>query len=118
MLKVSDNDLEVIIWMHRTVIDPTGNKIGTVTDVHVDDSTHRPAWLAVSTGLFGMMVRLVPTAAARRHGDHVMVAYDKDTITEAPRGDVNGKLWVEEEQALCAYYGQAPGGWVAWRRLG
>ena len=97
---------QVNMWMNRTVMDSTGGKVGTVTDVYVDNETNQPDWLAVSTGLFGTKVSFVPVDGARADGDNVMVAYDKDKIKDAPRTEADGSLSIEEEQALYAYYGR------------
>src|SRR3954447_4969785 len=94
------------MWMNRTVMDPAGDKVGTVTDVYVDNETGQPDWLAVSTGLFGTKVSFVPIDGARRDGEDVVVAHDKDMIKGAPRTDADGALSIEEEQALYAYYGR------------
>src|ERR1700710_1935037 len=96
---------QVNMWMNRTVMDSTGSKVGTVTDVYVDNETNQPDWLAGSTGLFGTKVSFVPVDGARADGDNVMVAYDKGKIKDAPRTDADGSLSIEEEQALYAYYG-------------
>jgi uncharacterized protein (TIGR02271 family) len=107
MSEMSDQrNPQVNTWMGRTVTDPDGSKIGTVTDVYVDVDTNVPDWLAVSTGLFGTKVSFVPVDGARLDGDQVMVAYDKDKVKDSPRTDADGSLSIEEEQALYAYYGR------------
>src|SRR5215203_2420617 len=70
----------------RTVIDNSGDKVGTVIDVYADDDTRQAEWLAVSTGLFGTKISFVPLsgAAVQPQGD-VVVAYDKSTIKDSPR---------------------------------
>ncbi|MEO5899780.1 MAG: PRC-barrel domain-containing protein [Ilumatobacteraceae bacterium] len=105
-MSTSDN-MKVDDWMHRTVIDTTGNKVGTVTDIYLDEETKQPDWLAVSTGLFGTKVSFVPIDGARLDGDDLVVAYDKDTVKDAPRIDADGMLSVEDEQSLYTYYGRA-----------
>ncbi len=42
------------------VIDTTGDTIGKVATVYLDVEHHTPEWAAVSTGLFGTHVSLVP----------------------------------------------------------
>jgi len=104
---MTDTNAQVGAWLNRTVVDPSGAKVGTVTDVYVDDQTKQPDWLAISTGLFGTKVSFVPIEGARVDDDDVMVAYDKDTIKDAPRVEADGALSVEEEQALYAHYGRS-----------
>jgi len=115
---MTDNNAQIGTWLNRTVIDPSGSKVGTVTDVYVDDQTKQPDWLAISTGLFGTKISFVPLDGARVDGDDVIVAYDKDTIKDAPRTEADGALSVEEEQSLYAHYGRsyaAPSGGDAQR---
>src|SRR4051812_24993029 len=91
----------------RTVIDNTGDKVGTVVDVYADDDTRQPEWLAVSTGLFGTKISFVPLsgAAVQPEGD-LVVAYDKSTIKESPRMEADGHLEENEEQQLYTHYGR------------
>ncbi len=103
---MSERNPKVEAWMNRTVVDSSGSKVGTVTDVYVDDETNQPDWLAVSTGLFGTKVSFVPVEGARADGDGVMVAYTKDIVKAAPRTEADGSLSVDEEQSLYAYYGR------------
>ena len=97
---------QVEAWLNRTVVDSSGGKVGTVTDVYVDDETGQPDWLAVSTGLFGTKVSFVPIEGSRPTGDDVQVAYTKDQVKDAPRTEADGRLSVDEEQKLYAYYGR------------
>ena len=58
------------VWIGRDAYDRNGNKIGEVEDIHYDDLTSRPEWVAVRTGLFGKKVTFscelwVPTPGAR-----------------------------------------------------
>jgi len=104
---MTDTKAQVGAWLNRTVIDPSGSKVGTVTDVYVDDQTKQPDWLAVSTGLFGTKVSFVPIEGARVERDDVVVAYDKEMIKDAPRVEADGALSVDEEQTLYAHYGRS-----------
>ena len=104
---MNDAHAQVGTWLNRTVIDASGTKVGTVTDVYVDDQTKEPDWLAVSTGLFGTKVSFVPIDGARVDGEDVVVAYDKEMIKEAPRIDADGALTVDEEHTLYTHYGRS-----------
>src|SRR4051812_44850046 len=91
----------------RTVIDNSGDKVGTVVDVYADDDTRQPEWLAVSTGLFGTKISFVPLeGAALQPEGNLLVAYDKSTIKDAPRMEADGHLAEDEEQALYSHYGR------------
>jgi uncharacterized protein (TIGR02271 family) len=90
----------------RTAIDPSGSKIGTISDIYADDETDQPVWLAISTGLFGTKVSFAPLAGAESSGGEVVIAYDKALVKDAPRAEADGHLSPEEEQQLYAHYGQ------------
>ena len=99
-------------WRGHTVIDPEGDKIGTVDDIYLDDDTDQPQWLTVSTGMFGKRVSFVPLEGATAQGDQLMVAFPKETIKSAPNAETDGHLSREEEETLYRHYGldygQAP----------
>jgi uncharacterized protein (TIGR02271 family) len=89
----------------RKALDPTGDNIGTVSTVYVDDVTNEPTWLAITTGWFGTRVSFAPVAGAYLADDDVVVAYPKDTVKDAPNIDADGTLTPDEAFALYAYYG-------------
>ena len=101
-----NSDTRVSDLIHRTVVDSTGDKIGTVFDVYVDDATSQPEWLAVTTGWFGTKVSFVPLVGVTTDGGDVVVPHSKDTVKDAPRADADGSLSVEEENALYTHYGR------------
>ncbi|MGC5344151.1 PRC and DUF2382 domain-containing protein [Streptomyces sp. DT24] len=86
--------------------DAEGEKVGTVGQVYLDDSTNRPEWVTVKTGLFGMKESFVPLSGARRstNGD-LHFRYDKDQIKEAPRLEAEEHLDADEERRLYDHYG-------------
>ncbi|MEU6679033.1 PRC and DUF2382 domain-containing protein [Streptomyces sp. NPDC046853] len=88
-----------------TAYDRTGEKIGSVEQVYLDDRTGRPEWVTVKTGLFGMKQSFVPLAGARRQQDELHVAATKEAVKEAPRVDADQHLDQSEEQDLYAHYG-------------
>ncbi len=96
---------EVHDLIDRTALDPTGSKIGTVTNVYVDDESGGPTWLAITTGWFGTRVSFAPLAGAYLAGDDVVMAYPKDTVKDAPNVDADRSLDRDDEAALYAYYG-------------
>lgn len=91
-----------------TAYDRTGEKIGSVQQVYLDDQTGRPEWVTVKTGLFGMKESFVPLAGAHREGDGLKVATTKDVVKEAPRVDADQHLDPSQESELYAHYGLAP----------
>jgi uncharacterized protein (TIGR02271 family) len=91
-------------WQGRTAYDPSGNKIGAVEAVYVDDETGRPAWFTVSTGWFGTSQSFVPIQGTERQDDDLIVAYGKDLIKDAPRVDDDGHISPAEQDRLFAHY--------------
>jgi uncharacterized protein (TIGR02271 family) len=92
------------------VVDPEGDKIGTVGDVWLEEGSHEPVWVSVRTGMFGMKESFVPLQGAEADADAVHVAVRKDQVKDAPRVDADGSLSSEEERALYAHYGFGPQG--------
>src|SRR5215207_2292458 len=82
-----------------------GAKIGRVGQVYLDDELQQPQWLAVNTGLVGTKQSLVPIQEAEFFGDRVTVPFPKAHVKNAPSISADGHISVEEEQALCDYYG-------------
>ena len=95
--------------MGSTVRDSSGDKIGKVGQVYLDDTTGQPEWVTVKTGLFGTKENFVPLAAARVEGDELVVDVPKAKVTDAPKLDEDGHLSEEQETELYAYYGVSQG---------
>lgn len=98
--------MENLGWIDRTLVGSTGDKIGKIIDVHVNDYTGEPDWLAVNTGgrFGGTKKRFVPLQAATRLGDEVAVPYSKDTVKAAPAVEATGVLTTAEAEELFSYY--------------
>jgi stress response protein YsnF len=88
-----------------TVTDTTGDTIGKVGQVYLDDRTDEPEWVTVRTGLFGRAESFVPLQGASAEGDTLRVAYSQAQVKDAPRVDADGHLSPEEEQRLYVHYG-------------
>jgi uncharacterized protein (TIGR02271 family) len=93
-------------WRGHDVVDPTGDTIGEITDIYLDEQTDQPEWLAVRTGLFGSRVSFVPIAEAQPAGDSIAVPYTKDQVKDAPQTDPDDGILTEGEEArLYEHYG-------------
>ena len=90
------------------VVDPSGDKIGKVEEIYLDDETRQPEWLLVNTGLFGTKSTFVPMQGATPEADAVRVEFDKATVKDAPNIDVDAHLSREEQDELYRYYGLQP----------
>jgi uncharacterized protein (TIGR02271 family) len=88
-----------------TALTSSGDKLGSVGEVYLDDETGRPEWATVRTGLFGTKQAFVPLAEADLVGGDLRLPYDKDRVKNAPHIDTDGHLSPEEESELYRYYG-------------
>ncbi len=89
----------------KDVYDPNGEKIGSASEIYLDDETAQPEWLTVRTGLFGTKESFVPIRDAALTDDGVYVPVSKGAVKDAPRIDSDGHLSPREEQELYRYYG-------------
>jgi hypothetical protein len=87
------------------VLSASGEKIGSVGQLYLDDQTGEPTFVTANTGLFGMSQSFVPLRGARVENGNVVVDFDKTTVKDAPRIDDDGSLSPAEEDQLYAYYG-------------
>jgi uncharacterized protein (TIGR02271 family) len=92
------------------VYDADGDKIGTASEVYLDDQSGTPEWVTVKTGLFGTKQSFVPIREADLTGDGLRVPVSKEKVKDAPRIDTDGHLSPDEEQELYRYYGMGADG--------
>ena len=92
-------------WQGRTMVDPAGDKLGTIDAIYLDDETGQPEWATVTRGLFSAKAAFVPLAQAQAMGDSVQVPYDKQQVTDAPSMEAGGQLSQDEEAELYRHYG-------------
>jgi uncharacterized protein (TIGR02271 family) len=96
---------DVLSYRGQELRGTTGEKIGTIEEIYLDNDTQAPEWAVVTTGLFGTKQTFVPIRDAAPSGDGVTVPYDKERIKDAPRIDPDGRLSHEEERQLYRHYG-------------
>src|ERR687890_2326728 len=89
----------------KDVYDSTGQKIGSASEVYLDDESGQPEWVTVRTGLFGTKETFVPLRDADLTSDGVRVPVSKAAVKDAPKIDSEGHLSPQEEQELYRYYG-------------
>jgi uncharacterized protein (TIGR02271 family) len=92
-------------WQGRTMVDPAGDKLGTIDAIYLDDETGQPEWATVTSGLFTAKTAFVPLAQAQDMGDSVQVPYDKDQVKNAPTMQADGSLSQNDEAELYRHYG-------------
>jgi sporulation protein YlmC with PRC-barrel domain len=104
-MPISENDLSGVY--DGDVVSASGEKIGSVGQIYLDDQTGEPSFVTANTGLFGMSQSFVPLRGARVENGNVVVDFDKTTVKDAPRIDDDGSLSPSEEDQLYAYYGMS-----------
>jgi uncharacterized protein (TIGR02271 family) len=87
------------------MVDPAGDKLGTIDAIYLDDETGQPEWATVTSGLFTAKTTFVPLAQAQDTGDSVQVPYDKDQVKSAPAMQADGSLSQDDEAELYRHYG-------------
>ena len=103
-MSIRNEDVHLIGTGSGEVRSTTGEKIGSVGQIYLDDESGEPNWVTVKTGLFGTQESFVPLAQADASGADVIVPYDKETVKGAPRLDAGGSLTPAEEKRLYSYY--------------
>jgi uncharacterized protein (TIGR02271 family) len=102
-MPITESDLTAV--RDGNVVSASGEKIGSIGQIYLDDQTGEPSFVTANTGLFGLKQSFVPLQGARLQDGDVVVDYDKETVKDAPRIDDDGSLTPAEEDELYAYYG-------------
>src|SRR5687767_6417422 len=92
-------------WEGCTLVDRTGDKIGTIDGLYVDQETAKPEWALVTSGLFGKKASFVPLAGASQEGDDVRVNVDAGQVKDAPTMEPDTELSEQQEAELFRHYG-------------
>lgn len=89
------------------VLDTTGDKIGSVDGVWVDEGLDRPQLIAVKTGWLLGKTHVVPLTNAQIDADEhtIQVAYPQDRIKDAPSYDPDHELSTDQEDEVYRFYG-------------
>jgi len=87
-----------------TAVDPDGDKLGKIGQVYLDEQTGQPAWVTVSTGIFGTRQSFAPLHNATVTGGQVALAVPGDLVKDAPSIEDDGHLDESETTALYQHY--------------
>lgn len=94
-------------WQGRRVVDPAGDRIGTVQQVFVDADSDEARWAMVGGGLFGRSA-FVPLPGAVEDGEAIRVAYYRDRVRSSPHVGSQEGLSASDEEALYRHYDLEP----------
>ncbi len=88
------------------VYDQTGEKIGKVDDLFVDEND-QPEYIGVKMGFLGMSSTLIPMeiCTVDEAGQRINVATDKETAKNGPTFDDDRDITPEYENEVYSYYG-------------
>ena len=89
---------------NATAYDVNGDKVGSVQDVYVNDTTGQPDFITVNHGLFGTGSSIVPLRGHSLRDGDLHLAFPKDRIEDAPDLDDNGHLTTNDQDALYRHY--------------
>jgi uncharacterized protein (TIGR02271 family) len=92
-------------WRGSDLVDSSGDKIGSIDDIYLDDETGQPEFALVRSGLFGTGSHFVPLQGASQQGDQLRVPFTKDQVKDAPGLDADDHLTQEQEARLYSHYG-------------
>jgi uncharacterized protein (TIGR02271 family) len=87
-----------------TATDPSGDKLGNVGQVYLDEGTGQPQWVTVRTGMFGARESFAPLYGSSVRGDQLVLAVSKQLVKDAPNVDDDGHLDESESAALYDHY--------------
>jgi hypothetical protein len=87
-----------------TATDVTGDKVGHVSRIYLDESTGKPEWITVTTGMFGMRGSFAPLHGSSVRSDQLVLAVSKQLVLDAPNIDDDGHLDDAESAALYQHY--------------
>ncbi len=103
---INTDQVQTLLNTGGTVVGASGDKIGKIGQVFLDDETGQPEWVTVKTGLFGGSESFVPLAEGNVTDDEIRVPYSQDKVKDAPRvADSDGHLSPDQEAELYNYYG-------------
>lgn len=89
---------------NATAYDKTGDKLGSVKEVFVDEQSGQPTFVEVNHGLFGMNSSLVPLRGHDFTGDELKLAFSKGRIENAPEFDSDKPLTPEAQADIFKHY--------------
>ncbi|MDO5511708.1 PRC-barrel domain-containing protein, partial [Corynebacterium sp.] len=88
-----------------TAYDRDGEKLGSVKEVYINDSTGQPDFVEVGHGLFGMSSSIVPLRGHRLDGEDLQLAFTKDRIQDAPNISGDDHLSEEDHATIYRHFG-------------
>jgi hypothetical protein len=98
------NTVDADQWKGRSMLDATGKRIGTITEVYEDTGTGMLEWAAVRAGVFGRRSVLIPLAGAVGDADRVQARVTRRQANRAPRIEAGQQLNETQQHELFEHY--------------
>jgi uncharacterized protein (TIGR02271 family) len=89
-----------------TVVDPSGEKIGKVDDLFLDEND-QPEYIGVKMGFLGTSSTLIPADIATINNERgfIEISQTKDTVKDGPAFDDDREITPEYENEVRSYHG-------------
>lgn len=91
-------------WKGQDVVDPEGEKVGTLEDVYFEAGSGEAVLGAVKTGFLGRKTYLVPLEGASVTRDRIQVNHSKERVAEGPEAPDDGRIGAEDDDRLAGHY--------------
>lgn len=88
-----------------TVLDAGGSRIGSVSQVYLDDATGEPTFVTARAGLFGNKEVMVPLAGAFVADGLMQVPHTAELVKQAPAPRTERRLTPDQEAEIYGHYG-------------
>lgn len=85
--------------------DSTGDKIGSINEIFLDENTGQPNFVAVNTSMSGLVDSIVPLHGHTLQDGELHLAFERDRIEDAPLLETKGYLTTEEQAGYYRHYG-------------
>lgn len=95
-------------WEGQTLLDPSGEKIGTIEEIYLVEETGQAEWALVKVDRLRRRTTLAPLLGARPVGEGIRVTYEKAKIKEAPPVDPDDEPSEQQVAAVYRHYGIDP----------
>jgi hypothetical protein len=90
----------------RKIIDPHGDKIGTIEALLIHGDEERANWARIKLGAFGIHSAFVPLHEAQDEDGDVRIVYEREYVKAAPEIEPDGdRIGDEDADVLHRHYG-------------
>ena len=95
-------------WEGQTLLDPSGQKIGTIEEIYLVEETGQAEWALVKVDRLRRRTTLAPLVGAQPVREGIRVNYEKAKIKEAPPVDPEDEPSEQQVAEVYRHYGLDP----------